>query len=164
MITRSFSADIQAFRDLSMRKLDSVMQGIADEGIGYLHTASQAHLYTGWFRASWLVSKNVPKSLVYSIRTGGFVSPPVAPGNRPTWRKGRNARTGRFRASKYDDRILPPSAPTQPSLGKITRLDRLVFSNAVPYAGLVEEKFGMMAVGVRMIKNLVARVARQVGG
>ena len=122
---RSFSASIKAFEDLTVKKLDHLLHYIAASALRSVKAGNPVD--SGWSRASWVASLNVPKDVVFSAATGGFVAGHGWRGNKPP----RGSHT-------YAN-------PKQPGIGRVTRRDKLIISNAVPYIKSVEERYGMAA-------------------
>ena len=157
MIKKSFGADIAAFKDLTMKKLDAAMKIIAEEGLFEMLEHGESHLFTGWYRASWSVSVNDAIDRVGKFSTKGFTAGHLAKGNRPTYdvKYGSHKGPKEAKGTRWTtDLDLPISR-----LGKITRDDKVVFSNAVPYAQYVP---GVHQEFVRMKQSLYNFANRKV--
>lgn len=161
MIKSTFHADLLRFRDLTEKKLDMVMTGVAGEGLHDLRYEAEGHIYTGWYRASWVVSKNTAKIMVANWRSRGWASG-ASYKNRPPYHVYKNKKTGTVRVVRAETRFLVGDEPPQPGIGTITRHDKIIFSNSVPYAERIATQFGLFRAAMADLRKMVDTIGKQV--
>lgn len=162
MIKSTFRTDIIKFQEMTKERLNEVMRGVAIEGLQDLHYESEGHIYTGWFRASWIVSVGSAKDMVYTYRTKGFTSGHAYKGNRPRYKV--NKKTGRVLHDGERVTVSSGLMPKQRGLGTITIGDKIVFSNAVPYAERVSLQFGFHRQAMADLRHAIKGIIKLVAG
>lgn len=152
-VKTSLSVGLRQFEKLTKDRLDLVMQGLGATGVELLREASP--VYTGWFMASWRVSKRLDSMVVKAPRTTivGWTSNTVAKGNRPLWVRGRKNNKGTPFAANTSQ------MPKDKRLGPVTREDKLYFTNSVPYAGQSRLKM-VMIISMKEFKTSISKWAR----
>lgn len=141
---RSFSTEVEAFAQLSKRRLNTVFTEVAQNMLRHVHESSTYNIDTGWSRASWILSVGAKAEGVYSYKTGWFTA------HSTTWRDNKPPRGAK---------VSPPD-PVKQTLKNVTLQDRIYLTNNVFYIGKLEEQVGMLAATAAFGRREITRIAR----